>query len=182
GSMALSATVSTLLTLICVGFLFILEWSNRTQGRGASKGLQPPPNPIDRGPVRIGVIATSILFAAFVLLPVLTVILISFAQEGSWTTQILPARYTSGNYAKLFSDASFALPIRNSLLLAFVSTVANLLFGVAAALTLVKTRAPFKMLIHVLAILPFAIPGTVVGINLIITFSRASALSFGEIL
>src|SRR5690606_12889781 len=71
GSMALSATVSTLLTLICVGFLFILEWSNRTQGRGASKGLQPPPNPIDRGPVRIGVIATSILFAAFVLLPVL---------------------------------------------------------------------------------------------------------------
>ena len=182
GSMALSATVSTLLTLICVGFLFALEWSNRTGIRGASKGIQPPPNPVDAGPTRIGVIAASILFAAFVLLPVLTVAMVSFAREGSWTTQILPSQYTADNYLKLFGDASFALPIRNSLILATISTAANLVFGVAAALTLVKTRAPFKWLIRLLVILPFAIPGTVVAINLIITFSRESALSFGEIL
>jgi iron(III) transport system permease protein len=182
GSMALSATVSTLLTLICVAFLFALESSNRTGIRGASKGIQPPPNPVDAGPTRIGVIAASILFAAFVLLPVLTVVLVSFAREGSWTTQILPSQYTADNYVKLFGDASFALPIRNSLLLATISTSANLVFGVAAALTLVKTRAPFKWLIRLLVILPFAIPGTVVAINLIITFSRESALSFGEIL
>lgn len=182
GSMALSATISTLLTLICVGFLFVLEWSNRARKGTASKGLQPPPNPIEHGIARVGVIAASVFFATFVLLPVLTVVLISFAQEGSWTTQILPARYSIENYAKLFGDASFALPIRNSLLLAAVSTAANLIFGVAVALTLVKTRAPFKRLIQVLAILPYAIPGTVIGINLIITFSRASALSFGEVL
>lgn len=182
GSMALSATVSTLLTLICVAFLFALEWSNRARGRGAAKGAQPPPEQIARGAMRRLILGALIVFAVFVALPVLTVLLVSFAEDGSWTTQILPSRYTVANYAKLFSDADFATPIRNSLLLATGSTAANLVFGVSVAIVLVKTAVPFRRLIRMLAILPFAIPGTVIAINLLVTFSRASVLSFGEIL
>ncbi len=182
GSMALSATVSTLLTLICVGFLFALEYSNRSRGRSASKGLQPAPEPITAGPARAVTLGLMVVFAAFVVLPVLTVLLVSFSEEGSWTTQILPSRYTLENFTKLFSDSSFALPIRNSLLLATFSTAGNIVFGVAAGLLLIKTNAPFRRLIRILAILPFAIPGTVVAINLIVTFSEPSALSAGHIL
>jgi len=182
GSMALSATVSTLLTLICVGFLFAMERTNRRERRATAKGVQPPPAAVASGRMRAAVVVGLVFFATFVLLPVLTVVLVSFAREGSWTTQILPPAYTAENYLKLFGDAAFALPIRNSLFLATISTAANLIFGVAAAVTLVKTRAPFRTLIRVLAVLPFAIPGTVVAINLILTFSEASALSFGEVL
>ena len=182
GSMALSATVSTLLTLICVGFLFALELSNRTRGRKAVKGIQPPPQQIRSGTTRLVVFAMTLIFGAFVALPVLTVVLVSFAQEGGWTTQVLPSRYTLENYLKLFGSSGVGLPIRNSLVIATVSTLANAVFGMAVAVTLVKTAAPFRNLIRTLAILPFAIPGTVIAINLIITFSEPSPLSFGEIL
>src|SRR5690606_27198446 len=132
---------------------------------GASKGAARPADPV-RGPAMWmagGAVAVVLLF---VVLPVATVGLISFAAMEGWTVQILPPRYTLANYASLFADAQFFTPISNSLQMATLATVLNVVFGVAAAVVIAKGRVPGRGLIRTLAVLPFAIPGTVIALNL----------------
>lgn len=182
GDLALSATISTLLTVICVVFLLLIEWGNRRQITGATKGTAPAPLPVEGGWQRTLAILGVALLLLFLLLPIATVLLISFAQEGAWTYQILPASYTLGNYAALLADPDVFAPIWNSLQMAGLATVANIIFGVAAALVVVKTTLRGRGLVRILAVLPFAIPGTVIAVNLIVTFNTPTALAAGQIL
>lgn len=179
----LAATVSTVLTLICLAFLLMIELRpDRHRTVGAAKGTAAPPLPVQKGAARTLAVVGSVLLLLFLLLPVATVVLISFAEEGSWTFQIFPERYTFGNYAALFNDPDVFAPIRNSLVVASLATAANIVFGVAAALVLTKTRLPGRLLIRVLAMLPFAIPGTVIAVNLLVTFNTQTPWALGTIL
>ncbi|HMB94023.1 MAG TPA: iron ABC transporter permease [Rhodothermales bacterium] len=182
GDLALSATVSTVLTGICFAFLLLIEWTNRQRATGAAKGAAPPPLPVESGWARALALSGALVLVLFLLLPIATVVLISFAQEGSWTYQIIPARYTLANYGSLLSDPDVLSPILNSLRMATLATIGNIIFGVAAALVITKTKVPGRGLVRLLAVLPFAIPGTVIAVNLIVTFNEATALSGGQIL
>ena len=183
GDLAFSATVSTLLTFICLFFLLFLEFVNRGQkGRTAVKGARAGSIPIQNGLWRFLAILGALVLVVFLLLPIATVVLISFAEEGSWTYQILPERYTLMNYGALLSDPDVLQPIVNSIQMATLATIGNVIFGVSAALLITKGKLPGRTLLSLLAALPFAIPGTVIAVNLIITFNEPSALSFGQIL
>jgi hypothetical protein len=39
------------------------------------------------------------------------VVLVSFAVDGKWTTQVLPPAYTLENYRRLFSESDLIKPI-----------------------------------------------------------------------
>lgn len=183
GDLVLSAGVSTVLTAICLVFLLVLEsGGRRSRGLGAGKGVAAPPRPVTGGLARSAALTAALLILLFLLLPIATIVLISFAQEGSWTYQILPAEYTVANYTSLFRDPDVLQPIANSLQMAGAATLANVLFGVAAALYIAKGRLPGRGLTRILTMLPFAIPGTVIAVNLIVTFNQPSPLAFGNIL
>jgi len=64
-----------------------------------------------------------------------------------------------------------ATPLRNSLALAAVATVAGVIFSVAAAYLVVKRRSLATGALDVLVMLPLTIAGTVLGIALINTFN-----------
>lgn len=181
GDLALSAAVATVLTAICLVFLFLLEAKPGRDLLGASKGTGRPVTP-ERGPAAwlAGLGVGTVLL--FVILPILTVVLISFADMTRWTVQILPPAYTLTNYAALFADSQFFDPIANSLLMATLATAANLVFGVAAAVVIARRGLPGRGAIRTLALLPFAIPGTVIAVNLIVTFAEGSPLSAGQVL
>jgi len=183
GNLEYSAAVSVVLTVICLVFLLLIEMERRT-GRvsTASKGSAPAPSPVSSGPARFLALLGAGAIIVFLALPVLTVVLISFVKEGSWTYQVLPQAYTLDNYLDLLRQPDVAQPILNSLQMATLASIANILFGVMVALLIVKGRVRGRNLIRILSILPFAIPGTVIAINLIITFSEASVLSGGAIL
>ncbi len=183
GNLELSATVSTVLTAICLVFLILIESSGHRQtGRTASKGSASGKLISASGRARFFAAMGSIAVLSFIFLPILTIVLISFAQEGSWTTQILPGEYTLENYMALFADSDVFRPIRNSLTLAVIATSANILFGVIAAYVIAKTKVIGRNLLRVLVILPFAVPGTVIAVNLILTFNEPTAWTFGNIL
>jgi iron(III) transport system permease protein len=63
------------------------------------------------------------------------------------------------------------LPLRNSLSLAGVATVAGVLFSVAVAYLVVKRRSATTATLDLLVMLPLTIAGTVLGIALINTFN-----------
>ncbi len=178
-----SATVAVILTSICFVFLLFLEVRPKRSRLGTtSKGAGRLAVPLSSGWARAVAGSLAALFLLFVFMPIGTVVLLSFVQEGSWTTQVLPDDYTFSNYVALFSQADVFEPIRNSLWMASLSTVANMVFGVLAAFVIVKGQIPGRGLLRVLALLPFAIPGTVIALNLIVTFDEASALAGGAIL
>jgi iron(III) transport system permease protein len=126
--------------------------------------------PADRWRSRgIAVAATALV--GFLLLPHATVFLVALVPEGTWTTELFPPRYTLGNVQRLFEDREMMRPIVNSLQMATVATIANIILGFLAAYLIARKAAPGRKLIGALVILPWALPGTVLAIALATTFS-----------
>jgi iron(III) transport system permease protein len=115
-------------------------------------------------------------------LPVVTVLLLSFVEEGSWTTQILPTSYTVGNYLALATDRSVFAPVASSLWMAGVATVAAVVFGLAVAMVVVKSRLPGRGIVRLVSLLPFALPGPVVALALLVWFGEPSIWAGGAVL
>jgi iron(III) transport system permease protein len=99
------------------------------------------------------------------------VLLVSFVPEGSWTTEVLPPRYSLENYLLIFGKRETLRPILNSLVMATWATAANIVFALAAAYVLSRRKVRARGLINALVILPWALPGTVLAMALASTFS-----------
>jgi iron(III) transport system permease protein len=117
-----------------------------------------------------------VLAVLFLLLPHFTLILVSFSRDGTWTTEILPPAYTIENYRRLFSSTQFLDPILNSLEMAALATAGNLLFALLAGYLIVRKRVRGRLLLGMLILLPWALPGTVLGLSLATTFDRYDPL------
>jgi iron(III) transport system permease protein len=110
-------------------------------------------------------------------LPVATLILVSLAREGSWTTQTLPAAYTIANYIRIFSDSRASEVFINSLSMSAIAAVAALLWSFCvAALIARKGKRHWKRLLSWLILVPWALPGTVVAVSLAEAYGRPSPL------
>jgi iron(III) transport system permease protein len=122
-----------------------------------------------------------VLFLEF--LPVLSLLLISFAKEGSWTWELLPSAYTVENYTALLTQAGIFLPVRNSVSMGVLTVIASILVGTTAAVVITKGRfSRFRGILDPLLTLSFAIPGTVVAIYLIVAFADPHWITGGQVL
>jgi iron(III) transport system permease protein len=105
------------------------------------------------------------------------VVLVSFARDGAWTTQVLPPEYTFENYRRLFSESELWRPITNSVSMALVATAANLVVCFLAAYLIVFRRFTGRGLLELLVALPWAIPATAIALGLAATFNRNDLFS-----
>lgn len=170
GSMGLAYVETTVLALTAVAALAGLRWlERRRQYVLAGKGKAT------RIVVRSRVARTfapiaAIIVVTFLVLPHAMVILVSFARDGAWTTQILPPEYTLDNFRRLASDPELWRPIQNSIGMSAIATVANGIVCFIAAYLIVLTRAPGRRLLQLLVVLPWAIPATAIALGLAATF------------
>ncbi|MBX2990009.1 MAG: iron ABC transporter permease [Bacteroidetes bacterium] len=173
GELDVAASHSVVLAAVSITFYILLKIvTPRTSGVRRSKGTGRSGLISLPIPVRRVLIACCIALLALELLPIAIIILISFAKEGSWTWQILPAAYTSENYHKLFADPHVFDPIINSSLMSLVAVTACILVGVSISYLLVKgSLRRVRHIGDVLATLSFAIPGTVIALSLILAFN-----------
>jgi iron(III) transport system permease protein len=179
GEMDLAAAQSMLLMLVSVSFFFVLNMTSRSTTYGRrSKGAFAP-RPIPTGSVtKTTLIACALLLLVIELLPILTIFLISFAREGSWTWQLLPTAYTIENYLSLLSEPRVFEPIKNSLLMSLLTVGGAVVVGVTAAYLATKgALRRFRFIVDVIVTLPFAIPGTVIAISLILSFNTPTLFS-----
>jgi iron(III) transport system permease protein len=173
GDLQMSAVETVILAAVSILFLVMLQrYESSRSFTGAGKGTGPAPGKRlkSRG-ARFGVAALAWALVAFLLLPHATVFLVSLVPEGSWTTQFFPPVYTLGNYRALFTDPEMVKPILNSLRMASLATVANLLLALPAAYLLVRGSFRGRGALSALVILPWALPGTVLAVALATTFS-----------
>jgi iron(III) transport system permease protein len=116
------------------------------------------------------VLAATILVVE--ILPLAMILLISCAKEGSWTWQILPAEYTIENYLMLFRDANALTPILNSLAMALLAVAAAVVVGLSGAMLVNRGGIrKGRLTVDTLLTFPYAIPGTVVALALILAFN-----------
>jgi iron(III) transport system permease protein len=106
------------------------------------------------------------------ILPHAMVVLVSFARDGAWTTQIMPPEYTLENYQRLGTQPQLWRPITNSIGMSAIATAANAVVCFAIAYVVVLSRAPGRRVIALLAALPWAIPATAIALGLAATFDR----------
>ena len=177
GALGLAYVETTVLALSAVAGLILFRWLDRKRKYTlASKGGRKRREIRSR---RVQIL-TSIAAAAIVIalvLPHLMVVLVSFARDGAWTTQVLPPEYTFENYRRLFSESELWRPITNSVSMALVATVANLVVCFLAAYLIVFRRFRGRGLLELLVALPWAIPATAIALGLAATFNRNDLLS-----
>lgn len=165
------AAQAVLLALICLLFLLLVR---RYQSRHAfvsrGKGTPATRRPLAGAGQRLGLIATSSVLAFFLSVPLLTILLTSFNQRGTWTVQVIPPVNTLDNYVSVFTDPAVFGPILTSLRLTTMATLVAVVLGIAAALVVTRWRGAASSAVDLTIMLPWALPGSVVALNLIYAF------------
>lgn len=113
----------------------------------------------------------------YLVLPVLVIIPLSFNAEPyfSFTSGMLqldPAAFSMRWYQELLNDPMWTLSFRNSLVIAFSSTVIATILGTVAALGLSRANLPFKGLIMGTLISPMIVPVIISSAGMYFFYSK----------
>jgi iron(III) transport system permease protein len=172
GALGLAYVETTVLAVTAVLALLLLRrLEGRRQYAVAGKGRAT------RQVLRSGAARTLLPLVAgaivvLLILPHAMVVLVSFARDGAWTTQVMPPEYTLDNYRRLAAERQLWRPITNSIGMSAAATAANAVVCFAIAYVVVLSRAPGRRAIALLAALPWAIPATAIALGLAATFDR----------
>ena len=183
GDLPLAMVETVALAVIAVAGLAILRGTEGDDILVAlGKGIAPRPRPIRRAGVRRIATVAGWGLAILLLLPHLTLALVSLVPYGAWTTEILPPVINFENYRRLFSEAERLRPMLNSLWMAAASTAVAVVLALAGGWLVVRKRVALRRVIEGLLALPWALPGTVFAIALAITFSVNAPLQLRFVL
>ena len=172
------AAVTLTVILAVVSLLGILLFRSRMGGgKSGSKGT-PRPLESTSGRLVAGIAAWTAI--ALLLLPHITIFWLSFADYRAWNTELIPTVMTFQNYVELFTDRDAFGPIRNSLWMSAIATGATVIAALPAAY-LIARRKPGGKWLNVLVMIPWALPGTVIAINLIVAFNDRWLPLYGTI-
>ncbi|MET8470544.1 ABC transporter permease subunit [Streptomyces sp. NPDC006422] len=116
-----------------------------------------------------------VLFLPLFALPLLVVLAASFATNWSGA---LPSGFTAGHYEAATSGSSLSA-LTTSLVTAVAASVLALVVGGWAALAAATLRKRGRRLLDALFVLPVAVPSVVVGLAVLVAFSRPPMLLNG---
>lgn len=111
--------------------------------------------------------AFCLLVVLLSLLPHLTVIFTSFTE--GWAGTRYPTKFSLQNYSRIFEIAR--QPLLNSLLLATVATLVASIVGTLLAYISSRRGMRLRWLLDLTVMLPFILPGIIVGVAILVGFS-----------
>jgi putative spermidine/putrescine transport system permease protein len=111
------------------------------------------------------------LIIVFLALPTLLVVVVSLDTVNYM--QFPPSGFSLKWYEAIFASSTMRLAIVNSIIVAFASTLAALLFGVPAALCIARLRFPGRDTLYAFLLSPIAVPWVVFGLALLYLWSAA---------
>jgi len=117
-----------------------------------------------------GTLLAALMFGsvtAIALVPHMGVILMSFAEQESWYSSILPRAWTLDNYSAALEHPLVFGSISNSLLLALSAAGIDVVIGIAIGYLIVRTKVRGRTLLDGLAMLPLAVPGLVMAFGFV---------------
>jgi len=186
GDVPMAVTHAVVLTAISLIFLALVRWSERRRTTGTgSKGVAMPPRLIRRGIGRILLAALGGVLIIFLLLPQAVIVMMALVRNNSWTYQILPEQFTFENFTALLAQPRVAEPLINSIQFSTIATMIGVVIGLMAAFYLRPKRSALPRrggILDALVMLPWAIPGTVMAMALIVAFDEPHWFTGGAVL
>jgi iron(III) transport system permease protein len=164
-------------TVMLAAVAFLGMWlvrrldADRSTASGGTRGVAPGRRQLRSGGVRAAVTAVGWALALFLLLPHLTLIVISFVPPASWTTELLPPVFSGDNYRALVAAPERLRPVLNSLWMAVLATAVAVVLGALTARLSRTLEGRLGRVLELLLAVPWAIPGTVFAVALALTFS-----------
>lgn len=185
GEFVIAVTETVILAVISLAALIVFQRYEGTRrfAAAAMKGAPRRRVSIASGKARVLATIVAVIFAVVLVMPVATMFLVSFAREGSWTTQTLPSAYTLANYQRLFSDPFASEVFFNSFMMSAIAAVAALLWSFCIVTLLRRDRDGRKLfaegwrrLLSLLVLIPWALPGTVVAVSVAEAYGSPGSL------
>lgn len=155
-------------------------YAGRKHFESGSKGVSARPQIVHSAWQRwvCAIACTFIFFIIF--LPTAMLVMTSLTTTQMWTSTILPTGWTFSNYLDILTQAKE--PLINSFLLASGATLGNILFGIIVAYIMHKSPRTTRGLLDLTTTLPYALPGTVIGMSLLITFTQPHWFTAGNVI
>ena len=183
GDMRLASIIATLLAVLSIVFLAVIRGYEqrkvyRTQSKGGGRARAAVTSPVMRAVIAV----IAIPLTAFLVLPIIMILVLSVTAKGGWLASILPTHLTLDWYAQMFSGFDFWRPVTNSLLMSLIAVGGAVMLGAGAAYIMSRMKFRGKLALDIAIMLPWALPGTVVAINLITAFSDPSPFAAGRVL
>ena len=179
GDLAMALTLTVILAFISLSALVFFQRYEGTRkfAAAAMKGAAKRRRTVASGRARVIAIVAGVLFSLVLVMPVATLVLVSFAKEGSWTTQTFPAAYTVANYTRIFTDAQRSEVFINSISMSAIAALAALVWSFIVA-TLIAQRGSrsWRRVLSWLILVPWALPGTVVAVSVAEAYGQRSPL------
>src|SRR6266496_2229368 len=185
GDAGAALTETVLLAVISLTALIFFQQYEGTRRfvAAAMKGATRRRQPLKRGRARWFAAIAGIIFSAVLALPIATLVLVSFARDGSWTTQTLPPAYTASNFARIAMDQDARSVFVNGFLMAGIAALAALIWSFCVtAVTATGERKRWKRFISFLVLIPWALPGTVVSVSIAEAYGQPNPLTGSFIL
>jgi iron(III) transport system permease protein len=181
--MEIAATEVMLLMAVSLIYLFIFRfYENKSTFSTSVKGVAFKPVKIKNRFTKGVLIGFSVILAVLILLPVVTIIVLSFVKPGTWMIDIYPREFSIDNYIKIFTKTRSLAPFINSSLMAMITVGLCMLVAIPAAYMVVKTKIKLKIVIEALVMLPWAIPASAIAINMINAFNHPTIFTGNRIL
>lgn len=177
GSMGLAYVETTVLALSAIAGLLLFRWLEGKRKYASSGKGAATRQAFGSRNAQIFASVLSVITVVVLVLPHLMVVLVSFAVDGAWTTQVLPPAYTLDNYRRLVTEAELWKPIMNSVWMALIATAANVIVCFVAAYLIVLRKFAGRRMLELLVALPWAIPATAIALGLAATFNRNDPLA-----
>lgn len=115
-----------------------------------------------------------------VVLPVAAIVYLSFVDTKSIMTMIFPRGFTLENYLIIAEKGRVLKPLINSIKMSVMAVAAGLAITVPTAYMVVKYKGKWNMLFRMLIMLPWAMPASVIAVNLINAFNKKSIFAFNQ--
>jgi iron(III) transport system permease protein len=179
GDLSLAMVETMALTVVALAGLVLLSRADRdTTLVTPGKGTGPRRRLLRSRGARLCAAVAGWLGAVVLLLPPLTLILVSLVPYATWTTESVPPVLSFVNYARLLREPERLWPLVNSVWMASASTAAAVALALVAGWLIVRRRVRTRRLLEGLVLLPWALPGTVFALALATAFgvSRPFAL------
>jgi len=179
GDQTIAITETVILAVISLGTLWLFQRYEGTRkfAAAAMKGAPRRQKPIVNGRTRALAFGAGAVCSVLLALPVATLLLVSFARDGQWTTQTFPPAYTLQNYARILTQRSAGGVFLNSLLMGGIAAIGSLFFSLCVALLATSTRSrAWRRLLSLIVLVPWALPGTVVAISIAEAYGKPSLL------
>ena len=162
-----AAALCVIIMLITLFFFFLQRWMARrhSYSMSALKPMQPrDQRPLPKFLTHLVVYAVVLL----ALLPQITVILTSFLKES--TPGMFTSQFTLDNYVTIFSKNKLVIP--NTYLYGLCAIVLIIVIGVLVAYLAVRRRSVITSTMDTLTMLPYIIPGSMLGICFLYAFAK----------